>query len=158
MIAVEIKVEHVNPFLKSTVETFQKMVGVSPKPGKIVLKGDSGKSYDISGMIGISGKVKGMISLSFPKDTAIKITNKFSGTNHVNIHADTVDAIGELANIVAGNAKKELTELRISISLAMVINGEKHEIRELRDVRTFVIPFETELGNFDLAVGLKSEE
>lgn len=152
-----IKVEHVNPFIKSTIETFQKMVGLEPKPGKLILKKDSGLGYDISGIIGISGKAKGMISLSFPKATAIRVTNKFVGMENEDVTEDTVDAIGELANIVAGNAKKELTNLAIQISLPSVVMGDNHQVKEPKDVFSFVVPFTTELGNFDLAVSLKSE-
>ncbi len=152
-----IRVEHVNPFINSTMETFRKMVGMEAKPGKLVLKNESGIGYDISGIIGISGSAKGMISLSFPKSTALSVTNKFVGTTHADIHDDTIDAIGELANIVAGYAKKELVSLNITISLPSVVMGENHKVREPKDVFAFVVPFTTDLGGFDLAVSLKSE-
>jgi chemotaxis protein CheX len=152
-----IRVEHVNPFIQSTIETFKKMVGIEAKPGKLVLKNDSGLGYDISGIIGISGNAKGMISLSFPKETALSVTNKFVGTAHTEISDDIIDAIGELANIVAGYAKKELVSLNITISLPSVVMGENHKVREPKDVFSFVVPFTTELGGFDLAVSLKSD-
>jgi chemotaxis protein CheX len=152
-----IRVEHVNPFIQSTIETFKKMVGIEAKPGKLVLKNDSGLGYDISGIIGISGNAKGMISLSFPKETALSVTNKFVGTAHTEISDDIIDAIGELANIVAGYAKKELVSLNITISLPSVVMGENHKVREPKDVFSFVVPFTTDLGGFDLAVSLKSD-
>jgi len=152
-----IRVEHVNPFINSTKETFLKMVGIPATPGKLTLKNESGIGYDISGIIGISGMAKGMISLSFPKTTALAVTNKFVGTAHQAIHDDTIDAIGELANIVAGYAKKELGALNINISLPSVVMGENHKVKEPKDVFAFVVPFSTDLGGFDLAVSLKSE-
>jgi len=139
------------------METFKKMVGVEAKPGKLEMKRDSGLGYDISGIIGISGNAKGMISLSFPRDTAIKVTNKFVGMDNTDISDDTIDAIGELANIIAGYAKKELTSLNISISLPSVVMGDNHRVKEPKDVFSFVVPFSTELGKFDLAVSLKSD-
>ena len=153
---IKIKVEHINPFVTSTIETFSKMVGIEAKPGKLMVKKGNADDYDISGIIGISGGAKGMVALSFPKDTAVKVTNKFVGLANSDMNADTIDAIGELANIVAGNAKKGLTEFNIQISLPSVIMGENHQIMEAKDVLSFVVPFTTECGDFHMGVSLKS--
>ncbi len=152
---VAIKVEHVNPFISSTMETFTKMVGIEAKPGKLMLKKDSKLNYDISGIIGLSGLVKGSVSMSFPEATAIAICNKFMSADYKDLHADILDAVGELVNIVAGNAKKGLTEFNINISLPSVIVGPNHNIIEPKDAVSFVIPFTTTLGGFHVAVSLK---
>lgn len=152
-----VKVEHVNPFVTSTMETFAKMLGVEAKPGKIHLKNGSGADYDITGLIGLSGGAKGMVSLSFPKASALRITNKFVGMDHKEIHKDTVDAIGELANIVAGAAKKDLAQYNITISLPTVVTGDNHDLAGSKEVRPMFVPFETPFGKFNLVVGFKSE-
>jgi len=59
---------------------------------------------------------------------------------------------------VAGYAKKGLVEFNITISLPSVITGSNHQIVEPKDVFSFIVPFETQLGNFHLAVSLKSVE
>jgi chemotaxis protein CheX len=158
MSQIKIKVEHINPFVTSTIETFAKMVGLEAKPGKLLIKKGNTVDYDISGIIGISGGAKGMVALSFPKDTAIKVTNKFVGSNNTELNADTLDAIGELANIVVGYAKKGLSEFNILISLPSVITGSNHQIQEPKDVFSFIIPFETGVGGFHLSVSLKSAD
>ncbi len=150
-----IRVEHVNPFVSSTMETFTKMVGIEPKPGKLMLKKDSKLNYDISGIIGLSGMAKGSVAISFPKETAIAICNKFMSGDYKDLHADILDAVGELVNIIAGNAKKDLTEFSIAISLPSVIVGANHQIAEPKDSFSFVVPFSTALGGFHLAVSLK---
>jgi chemotaxis protein CheX len=156
MALVAVRAEHVNPFISSTMETFSKMVGTEAKPGKISLKKNAVLNYDVSGIIGLSGGARGVVSLSFPKASALKITNKFMGANHTDFNPETVDAIGELANIVAGNAKKGLTEFNIQISLPSVVMGLNHQIMEAKDVLTFVVPFTTEFGEFHMGVSLKS--
>jgi chemotaxis protein CheX len=150
-----IKVEHVNPFVTSTMETFSKMVGLQAKPGRPILKKDRVADYDISGIIGLSGGAKGMVSLSFPKATAIGVTNKFIGTSHTEVNPEIVDAIGELANIVAGYAKQGLSEFNIAISLPSVIMGGNHQIMEPKDVFSFIVPFQTDVGDFHLTVSFK---
>jgi chemotaxis protein CheX len=153
---VAVKVEHVNPFVTSTMETFAKMVGTEAKPGKVALKKTATLNYDVSGIIGLSGGAKGVVSLCFPKASALSITNKFMGANHTDFNPETNDAIGELANIVAGNAKKGLTEFNIQISLPSVIIGENHQIMEPKDVLSLIVPFTTEFGDFHMCVSLKS--
>ena len=66
MPGMKIKVEHVNPFVTSTMDTFAKMIGVVAKPGKLMAKQTVQGDYDISGIIGISGGARGMVSLILP--------------------------------------------------------------------------------------------
>jgi chemotaxis protein CheX len=153
--AISIRAEHVNPFILSNLETFVKMVGIEVKPGKPVLKQDARLDYDISGIIGLSGKVIGSVALSFPESTALAVCNKFMSADLKAMNAEILDAVGELINIVAGNAKKGLTEFNIEISLPSVIVGKNHRIVEPKGSVGFVIPFASPLGSFHMAVSLK---
>lgn len=156
MTVVSPKVEHVNPFIGATIEAFKSMINMSAKPGKPYINRGSGVKYDVSGVIGLSGEAKGSIVMSFPKDSAMKIVSSFIGEEMKDLNADVSDAIGELANIVAGAAKRDLTAFKIQISLPTVIMGANHNIMEPKDVMCMVIPFTCEGGPFDLAVNLKS--
>jgi chemotaxis protein CheX len=152
---IAIRAEHVNPFILSNMETFTKMVGMEAKPGKPILKADARLDYDISGIIGLSGKVIGTVALSFPQATALAVCNKFMSADLKEMNAEILDAVGELINIVAGNAKKGLTEFAIEISLPSVIVGKNHRIVEPKGSVGFIIPFSSALGNFHMAVSLK---
>ncbi len=154
----KISIEHVNPFLKATVETFKTMLGEEPKPGKPVLNQGSGIKYDISGIIGITGDVRGSVSMSFPKETALKSISAFLGEEVTELNDDAMDAVGELANIVAGYAKKFLRDFDISISLPTIIKGEDLVLKEPRDVFSFLVPFTCAHGTFDIGVSLKSKD
>ncbi|MDB5048410.1 MAG: putative Chemotaxis protein CheX [Fibrobacteres bacterium] len=72
------------------------------------------------------------------------------------VRAKVKDAIGELANIVAGAAKKDLSRFKIKISLPTVIAGENHSISGSEDASGMVIPFTYPEGGFDLTVCFKS--
>lgn len=154
--ALSIKAEHVNPFILSNMETFAKMVGIEAKPGKAMLKSNSRLDYDISGIIGLSGMVLGTVALSFPETTAIQVCNKFMSGECQTLSDDILDAVGELVNIVAGNAKKGLTEFEIQISLPSVVLGHNHRIVEPKGALSFVVPFTTPLGGFHMDVCLKT--
>lgn len=152
-----VKVEHVNPFVVATMETFKSMVKTEAKPGKLSLVKDNKTQFDISGIIGLSGGAQGTVSLSFPKIACLKIISAFGGLKVVTIDEDVVDAVGELANIVAGAAKKHLTQYNINISLPTVVMGDNHQLTAPRNVIPMVVPFETPMGNFNLVVSFKSE-
>lgn len=152
-----LKVEHINPFIRATRETFTTMIKTEAKPGKVALRTGKEAHADISGIIGLSGGAKGSVAMSFPRITALKIVSAFVGERIVTMDDTVVDAIGELANIIAGSAKRELTEFKIAISLPTVVLGEKHELTSTREVVPMVVPFETSLGNFLLTVNFKSE-
>jgi chemotaxis protein CheX len=152
-----IKVEHINPFVRATMETFQSMMKVEAKPGKPIIVRDKTFQFDVSGIIGLSGGAKGSISLTFPKIVALKVVSAFVGEKIVTMGDEVVDAIGELANIVAGAAKKDLAQYNITISLPTVVTGDNHDLAGSKEVRPMFVPFETPFGKFNLVVGFKSE-
>ena len=50
-----VKVEHINPFISATIESFKTMVATELTPGKVKLKDNKDLTHDISGIIGLSG-------------------------------------------------------------------------------------------------------
>ena len=152
-----VKVEHINPFIAATVATFESMLNTKVVPGKIILVKGAKLHHDISGIIGLSGGARGTITLSFPKITALKSVSAFIGEKIVMMDETVKDAIGELANIVAGAAKKDLSQYKISISLPTVVVGDGHEVQGGKEVIPLCVPFESPLGAFSLIVSFKSE-
>lgn len=152
-----VKVEHINPFISATMETFNAMMRIAVKPGKPAIGRIRGFKFDISGIIGLSGGAKGTVSLTFPKITALKVVSAFVGERIVTMDAGVMDAVGEIANIVAGAAKRDLTQYNITISLPTVVVGEDHELAGSKDVVPMFVPFESPLGPFNLVVSFKSE-
>ena len=155
MAELTIKAEHINPFIKATVDTFSTMVSLKITPGKVLLKANSTLSYDVSGIIGLGGGAKGSVALSFPRVSALGIVRAFTGEKVIST-SSMVDAIGELANIIAGAAKQDLTKFKISISLPTVVLGEKHSIAGPVDALNMVVPFDCSAGKFDLGICFKS--
>jgi chemotaxis protein CheX len=151
-----VRVEYINPFISATVTTFDVMLNEKTKPEKPEVLKQSYGHQDISGIIGISGSATGSITLSFPKAVALKIVSKLLGTETKTIDADVTDAIGELANIVAGNAKQDMGNLEVSISLPNVVSGTDVSVSSPSSAMSIRIPFKSEFGNFFLIVSLKT--
>ncbi len=150
-------VKYINPFIKATIETFKGFLNVDLKAGKPTLFSykDSNIKYDISGIIGLAGEVRGAVVISFPKLVALKIVSTFLSQDIKIFGDDVIDTVGELVNIIAGNAKRDLEEFRIMISLPSVIKGPNHQINWMQGVPVILIPFKSEYGDIYLLVSLK---
>jgi chemotaxis protein CheX len=148
------KAEYINPFVNATIEAFDKMLGCEVHRGALTLKTGPHTSFEISGVIGLSGNAIGTVVLSFSKELALKAAGTLLMTEMTEITGDVVDAVGELTNMVAGSAKSKLEELQLSISLPNVVTGAGHEIRFPSEVTPICIPFDSEWGPLTVEVGL----
>lgn len=147
------KAEHINPFLKSTIETFKTMVGLPVTPGKLYLRKEPNNS-DISGVIGLSGDIRGAVVMAYPLSTALKISSKFLQEDIKELNASVADCIGEIANIITGFAKKDLQSLHLSISLPSIVRGQGHVVDMPKEAPVMCIPFDSEAGSFIIEVSM----
>lgn len=148
------KAEHINPFLTALSNAFDTMLGCKVSRGAIHLKEDHAPMHEVSGIIGLSGKTVGTVVLSLSEGVALKAASAMLMCEADAIDGDVIDAVGELANMVAGAAKAELEEYELSVSLPNVITGTGHEVRFPSNVRPICVPFSTEWGELTLEVGL----
>ncbi len=148
----------INPFVAAISNVFETMVNVKVKIGKPVLKSAEMISADVSGVIGLSGDVQGCVVLSFPGPVACKLASAFAGEEMTMEHPDFADAIGELANMVAGNAKKDFGDYNAAISLPSVITGAGHNVSQSKAYPYLVIPCETPMGSFNVEVAFVAEK
>ncbi len=149
-------VSYVNPFVSATITCFKTMIYIDISPQKPGLKGEPYPLYDISGVIGLSGDAQGSISLSFPQDVAIKVISSMLGSPITEKNPELIDGIGEIANIIAGNAKRGLSKYNLSISLPNVIIGKGHIISGQSGCPTIIVPFTSAIGTFSMEVALKT--
>jgi chemotaxis protein CheX len=143
------------PFVNSVRQVFSTMVSVPTTVKPPHLKANPGPSYDVSGIIGFSGEVVGSVVVSFERSAAIKLVAAFAGMEIAPESPDFADAIGELANMIAGSAKKDLGATA-SISVPSVIIGAGHTVARLSDVPCVVIPCTTPVGNFAVEVNVRT--
>jgi len=151
------KVEYINPFVAATQNVFKMMMNIDIVAGKPYLFDPitGSHSYDISGIIGLSGETTGAVVLSFTKLCALKVVSAFSGMEIKIFDQTVVDAIGELINIVAGNAKKDLKDFKLTISLPSVVTGHSHRLNWPTGIPVIMIPFTSPFGEFSIGVSLR---
>jgi chemotaxis protein CheX len=157
--ADEVKKQQMNPkliaaFVNSTQNVLKTMVQVDSKIGKPSQKFDPQPSYDVSGIVGFSGEVVGSVVISFREQSALDIVEAFCGEKLDLRSEDFADAVGELSNMIAGNAKKDFG-LKAYIGIPSVIIGSGHSVARLRDVPCVVIPCTSKVGDFAVEVNIK---
>ncbi len=149
------QVEHINPFLKAVSNTFRTMLAAEARRGELSLGDAAVRQYPISGLIGLSGKASGMVVINLSTEVALKVASTMLMEEISEINEDVIDAVGELANVIAGQAKTELAQYDLSVSLPNVITGEGHTIRFPSATPPLVVPFKTDFGPLRLEVGFE---
>jgi chemotaxis protein CheX len=149
------QVKYINPFLKASLNLFRDYLGINAAGKKPYLLADPYDLYEVSGIIGLAGETIGAVVLSFSRETAIKIVSKLEDKPYKALGKEVIDGVGELINIIAGNAKQDLLDFRIEISLPGVITGNTYRIHWPEGIPVVCIPFTSDFGDFTVNVSLR---
>lgn len=139
---------YVTAFISATQKVFNTMLQLSVTFGKPVVTQGVPSKFDVSGVIGMSGDITGAVVLSFPTETALGVVKAFTGESVSTDNEDFSDAIGELANMVSGNAKSKFDGKSVSISCPCVIIGSDHKIQQPSESNCISIPCNCACGEF----------
>lgn len=154
------RAEYINPFVISLSNTFKMMLECEVHRGTPYLRSNDmpPPNRDVCGVIGLSGKMVGLCIVGFSKSVAVKAASHLLMMECNEITTDVTDAVGEIANMVAGGAKAQLEEHELRISLPSVIVGENYQVRFPSTSPPINIPFQCEWGEILLEVGLVPSE
>ena len=148
----------ITPFVNSIQNVFSTMFQLPVHIGDPRIKADRKATHDVSGIIGVSGEMVGTIVLSMPSDAAQSIVTLFTGTEFPTDSDDFADAVGELVNMISGNAKAEFQRKGVSITCPSVVIGEGHTIAVQSGTPCVLIPCTTDCGEVVLEVALREAE
>ena len=138
------QVAFINPFLDAAVNVLKTMAFTDPKSDKpFVKKAGEPSLGDISGIVGLTGPVQGSVAISFSTAAILHIVSSMFGEPVTEIDAEVKDAVGELTNMICGDARRMLEEKGYSFvaSIPTVVVGQKHEILHTVPGSSLIIPF-----------------
>ena len=152
-------VKFINAFLEGTVNVLKTMAFVEPISGTPYVKKDSVASGDISGIIGLTGSVKGSLALSFSEACILRVVSNMLGEEIPALNHDTNDAVGEITNMISGVARKILESdgLNITAAIPTVVAGRNHSILHVLGGPSIIIPFSIEAGPFVVDICLTEQ-
>jgi chemotaxis protein CheX len=150
--------QYIKPFIASIQNVFSTMMQLPVTVKAPKIKDNPSTTYDVSGIIGLSGDVVGSVVLSFPKDTAERIVSLLTGSPMTADSPDFADAIGEIVNMVSGGAKASFAGKKVSISCPSVVVGPGHKVAKQHDAPTIVIPCATDCGEVAIEVTIQTAD
>ncbi|MDR3232899.1 MAG: chemotaxis protein CheX [Planctomycetaceae bacterium] len=101
----------------------------------------------VTGMIGMSGKCTGFLSVTLPERVAALAVSGFMQEEYKAINAQVIDGVGEMTNIIAGGLKTKLfnTPWMVNhITVPSVILGSNYHISYSKGIEYCGITFEVD--------------
>ncbi|MGD9947967.1 MAG: chemotaxis protein CheX [Desulfobulbus sp.] len=136
----------------ATLEVFASMIFIDIDPQTATEAPVADFAPNISSLIGLAGDMKGILAIHYPENVALEITSAMLGMEVNELGEDTKDALGEIANMVAGGLKVSLSEeeKKIEIALPTAVIGKSIRTAGLSGATRIMIPFTSPTGRFGL--------
>lgn len=105
---------------------------------------------NITSMLGLGGDIKGILAVHCSENVALRITSSFLGMDVASLDEDVKDALGEIANMIAGHIKSVLAEkgLKTELAIPASIIGKSFRMSGFLKAKRTVVPFSTDYGPF----------
>ena len=146
--------QHTQVFILAVESLFADMLSMPVTYTEPRAKGSNEPWLDITGTIGLTGSLSGTMALTFNRATAEGVIAEMVGMPMDFDAEDTADAIGEIANIVAGMAKAKLNaDGSLSITCPTVTRGACFT-RLSPDASAIAIDLDSPVGSFRLELSL----
>jgi chemotaxis protein CheX len=144
----------INPFLVAAMHVLKTMADIDARPGKPFLKKDNKALGDVSAIMGITGAAKGSMALVFSEKCIKGIASNLLGEVFNHLNREVKDAVGELTNMICGDARRRLSEegFILQAGIPTIVAGAGHSIMHITDGPHLAVPFETDHGSFIIEV------
>lgn len=130
--AQEVTLEKWPPLLEySTNEVFAMMLGSAIERGEPA----SFEGVEFTAMVGLAGCVCGVLSVRCCQQSALQIASAMLGLPAQDAAEHAWDALGEVANMIAGNFKNKIDGMsdKCLLSVPTVVTGADYSFRSLAD-------------------------
>jgi chemotaxis protein CheX len=148
---------YIPPFVDSVKDVFTALALGDISSGNSYTKESLMCRYNVIVIIGLSGTVKGNVVFSMDYGTAKRIVSAMMmGMEIADIDETAASALGELANMMCGQAVTRLLtyELSVDITPPTVIHGDRIK-SIISQVETIAVEVNTALGAIELNIGLE---
>jgi chemotaxis protein CheX len=130
----------VTVFVEGVLEYFQATVQQAAQCGTPHLAlSERPELSDYTGVIEVSGRRTGLVAFTAPKSMLSVMLMRMQETDMS--HENLADLVGEIANTLAGNARREFGQ-QFQISVPTVMNGRGGDMPYPGDARPIVIPID----------------
>ena len=147
--------EFVNPFLGPAQMVWKKEFGLALEVASAKAVSYRYTTEDITAIIGVSGKLQGNVLYGFSDSASIEIVRRMIGEDMDAHDPMALSALGEIANVITGNAATELAANGFScdISPPMILEPRGSTLTSTIP-RQILVTFKSELGLLTTRIGL----
>lgn len=152
------KVAFVEPFVKAARDVFQLMMDLDAQRGDLRASEQLVPSKDASVAIGVTGDLLGSILYSFPRQMTLAMVEIMAGMPVDELDSFVISALGEVANIISGNAMAYLNSANYmcNINPPQIVLGQETAL-EMVTRKALIVPLRTRIGEFDIFITLKEQ-
>ncbi len=142
--------EFTKKIVETTEELFNTMIFLEVSADPPFAEGKQAIGCHVSAMIGLTGDFSAMLGIHCPETTGLAISGAMLGMEIEAIDADVKDALGEIANMLAGGLKERFAAEGLNLELAIptAISGKSYTIASSTKNNRVIIPFNIEQGQF----------
>jgi len=149
------------PFYVATSEVFKLLLDLEVKAGTPELLHHITDEEDkVNIVIGITGDIQGEILYRFPKETTLEMVKIMSGMDFPEVDSFVTSALGEIANIISGNAATGLSKRQLicDISPPRVVVGGGKILDTQSTVPIIALKVLTAIGEVELNMQLQVQK
>lgn len=136
--------EFVRRLVADVENIFVSMVGVEElKYLPVQIEATTHFQKSLTSMVGLAGSYNGLVSVHLPWQMAISFASLMLGMEIAEIDDDVNDAMGEIANMVAGSFKMHLSKggTDVHLSTPSVVNGSDYMISQGSHMENITLKF-----------------
>lgn len=150
--------ELIKGLIKDVQDVFTTMVGVESLthlPTQVDMT--SRFKNCLTSMVGLAGTYNGLVSVHMPWPLAISFTSLMLGMEVTEIDDDVNDAMGEIANMVAGSFKQHLSKggSDIQLSTPSVVNGSDYMVSSGSNLENITLKFAVDENWFMVSLSIE---
>jgi len=158
---MKINAKHVNPFIEAAMKVVKQITGIDVRRGHLSYKAKVEPTFGVSIIVGIYGFLVGQVVYSMENELAHKIVDKLlAGKSPQERQILFVDTLGELANMITGNATALLSQTRdntLKITTPAIASGSNVSIT-LLPKPALVLGLYTQYGPIEINIAVEEQE
>lgn len=152
------KAEYINSFYGATKDVFKLMLDVDTQRGSLRLVEGMVSSNDANVVLGVTGDLSGTILFGFSKAMSLEMVKIMCGMEMKEIDSFVSSALGEIANIIGGNAMTNLTSNNYTCDIVppQIFVGE-YKSYSMANEKALLLPLITPVGTLEIQIFLKEK-
>jgi len=145
------------PFITATCTALSEMAGAEAIVQAVHQKSPHHPLGDIAAVVGLTSAIERFLVLSFPQRTAAALAGRILAGIAQEVDEELIkDCVGEIANVVAGQAKAMLADgpYRFAFSIPQVVDDASQCLPQ-QGLDCLVVAFSSDQGEFALQLLLQ---